>query len=167
MIVPGPRQIARGVAVVAGMSNSLVLGEVIVVLDQRVVRRGARRCELTPLEGSLLCFLAERRGQWVPRAVLLEAVWGYSPRACTRAVDHTIFRLRKKIEADPGQPRWITSARGGGYRLEGEHADLEPSLLERCIAALRHASQLLAVGNQVGARAVVARAWGELHERVG
>ena len=59
----------------------------------------------------------------VERDELLEAVWGYRAGVRTRAVDNTVARLRKKIEADPRKPRHLLSLRGGGYRLLAARPD--------------------------------------------
>ncbi|MBX2804093.1 MAG: response regulator transcription factor [Myxococcales bacterium] len=99
-------------------NNLLILGDAHVDLTQRSVHWPDRRLDLTVLEADLLRYLAERRGRWVDRETLLTEVWGYSRMVVTRAADHAVSRLRRKIEPDPGRPRWLTSTRGGGYRLE-------------------------------------------------
>lgn len=48
---------------------------------------------------------------------LLRDIWGYSDSALTRAVDHAIARLRKKLEDDPSRPRFIQTVHGDGYSL--------------------------------------------------
>jgi hypothetical protein len=55
----------------------------------------------------------------VSRDALLVDVWGYKPGLQTRAVDNTVRRLRKKVEADPAAPVHLQSVYGGGYLLEG------------------------------------------------
>ena len=47
----------------------------------------------------------------------MSAVWGYPDTAATRAVDHAIARLRKKIEEKPHKPRYIHTVHGDGYYL--------------------------------------------------
>ena len=61
--------------------------------------------------------LAERAGHVVSRDELLRVVWGYLDTPVTRTVDNMIARLRRKIEPDPKQPRYIRTAHGDGYRL--------------------------------------------------
>jgi DNA-binding response OmpR family regulator len=51
---------------------------------------------------------------------LLRAIWGYPDAANTRAVDHAIARLRKKIEDVPHKPRFIHTVHGDGYSLTVE-----------------------------------------------
>jgi predicted ATPase len=78
---------------------------------------GAR--ELTPTECGLLAYLHEHRDRGVPRAELLQQVWGYAPRVVSRTVDTTVQRLRAKIEIDPGAPAHLRTVRGVGYQLAG------------------------------------------------
>jgi two-component system response regulator RegX3 len=55
----------------------------------------------------------------VAREELLEEVWGYARNLGleTRTVDIHIAKLRRKIEPDPGSPRFLVTVRGAGYRL--------------------------------------------------
>lgn len=85
----------------------------------RVVRDGVETEALTAQERSLLQYLIDRAGEPVPRATLLEKVWGYSPKAVTRAVDVAVRRLRQKVEADPSDPDHVCTERGVGYRFVG------------------------------------------------
>jgi DNA-binding response OmpR family regulator len=70
---------------------------------------------------------ARRRGhrrrngfeQYVRRERLLEGAWGPDTYASDRIVDNHIANLRKKIEPDPAQPRYLRNLRGLGYRFDG------------------------------------------------
>ena len=104
----------------------LKLGAAEVDLGAQVVRTPSGDHLLSHLEARLLAFLHDHRGDTLPRARLLQEVWGYSPRVESRAVDHSISRLRKKIEVDPAHPVFLRSVRGVGYRLE-THLDPEVS----------------------------------------
>ncbi len=75
----------------------------------------------TPTEARLLACLASHEGQPVPREHLLREVWGYSPYALTRTIDTTVRRLRKKIEPDPSEPRYLLTRYGIGYALVDCH----------------------------------------------
>jgi DNA-binding response OmpR family regulator len=83
---------------------------------QQVTRRG-RPVKLSFREFELLRYLAARRGDVVTREDLMKHVLGYSPEATSRAIDNLIVHLRKKIEADPRDPRHILTAYGIGYKL--------------------------------------------------
>jgi two-component system, OmpR family, response regulator len=75
--------------------------------------------ELSPKEFDLLAFLVKNKGLVLSREQLLEKVWGYDFAGDTRTVDVHIRWLRQKIEADPGQPKYLITVRGTGYKLEG------------------------------------------------
>jgi DNA-binding response OmpR family regulator len=76
---------------------------------------GARRIRLTEKETNILKFL-HAAGATVARETLLHEVWGYSPAVTTHTLETHIYRLRKKIEENPGQAK-ILLTEGGGYRL--------------------------------------------------
>lgn len=101
-------------------SHILVLSDRVVVLGQHVVLAdGVFVAELTPLEVTLLRYLAARSGEAVGRDELLREVWGYAPNVQSRAIDKTVHRLRTKIEVDPAEPRHLQGVRALGYRLTG------------------------------------------------
>ena len=78
--------------------------------------------DLTPIEFDLLYAVARHRGRVLSREQLIEQVWGYNYFGDDRVVDVHIGRLRKKIEDDPAAPALVVTARGVGYRFEGESA---------------------------------------------
>lgn len=92
------------------------------VLDLRrgAIERDGGRIPLTTKEVELLRYLVARASQDVPREDLLTDVWGYAATTMTRAVDTAVKRLRKKLEADPAEPRHLLSVHGVGYRFEPE-----------------------------------------------
>jgi DNA-binding response OmpR family regulator len=75
--------------------------------------------DLTPKEFDLLAFLVRNKGLVFSREQLLEKVWGYDYAGDTRTIDVHVRWLRRKIEADPQQPRHLITIRGVGYKLEG------------------------------------------------
>ena len=72
---------------------------------------------LTQLEMTLLRYFVENEGRVIPRAELLENVWGMPAAVNTRAPDQFIRRLRKTFEPDPAQPRHFLTIRDAGYRF--------------------------------------------------
>ncbi len=70
---------------------------------------------LTPLEAKALKYLLEHRGKVISRKELLQKVWDVDPDVETRTVDNFIARLRKYLDEDPANPKWIKSVRGAGY----------------------------------------------------
>ncbi len=88
-------------------------------LRTREVVADGRPIELTPKEFDLLARLAQAPRQVFTRRQLLEAVWDSAPEYQDPAtVTVHVGRIRQKLEADPSAPRWITTARGVGYRFE-------------------------------------------------
>ena len=95
----------------------LVLGEIRVDFRRMRATRAGKALSLTDREVAVMRRLAERAGHVVSRDELLRIVWGYLDTPVTRTVDNMIARLRRKIEPDPKQPRYIRTAHGDGYRL--------------------------------------------------
>jgi DNA-binding response OmpR family regulator len=87
---------------------------------RRIVERDGREIHLTKLEFNLLKYLAEKPGIPVGRAELIDHVWRYEAGEDTldSAVNTAVNKLRSKIESDPGNPRYIHSVHGIGYRFE-------------------------------------------------
>ena len=54
----------------------------------------------------------------ISRERLLERAWGYDFEGGARAVDSAIKRLRAKLEPDPGEPKYLVTVRGLGYKLD-------------------------------------------------
>jgi DNA-binding response OmpR family regulator len=95
-----------------GVPSGLELDEA-----RRVVRVDGAPVDLTALEFNLLTVLTRDPGVVVGRQALLDRVWGPDFVADDHLVDVHIGNLRKKLGDDPGQPRFIETVRGVGYRL--------------------------------------------------
>jgi DNA-binding response OmpR family regulator len=94
-------------------------GEVEVDFQKCQLRRRGRVVDITALELKLLEAFIHARGRALSRNQLLDEVWGPGTFISDRVVDNHITRLRKKIEAKPGEPRYLVSVRGIGYRFDG------------------------------------------------
>ncbi|MBN9588639.1 MAG: hypothetical protein BGN85_07285 [Alphaproteobacteria bacterium 64-11] len=81
----------------------------------KLLQTDGRKVRLTEKETNILKFLHASAGT-VPREILLHEVWGYGPAVATHTLETHIYRLRKKIEEDPGRAQ-ILLTEGGGYRL--------------------------------------------------
>jgi DNA-binding response OmpR family regulator len=81
-----------------------------VTVDEAVV-------ELTAKEFDLLALFARSPGRTYSRSELLSLVWGYQFQGYEHTVNSHINRLRSKIEADPGHPRYLRTVWGVGYRF--------------------------------------------------
>jgi len=84
----------------------------------RTVTKEGIAVALSPKEFDLLLALVRRRGAVASRVELLREVWGHRVEVMTRTVDIHIAELRRKLEADPSQPRHILTVWKAGYRLE-------------------------------------------------
>lgn len=81
------------------------------------VERDGKPVHLSPIEFKLLMLLAERPGRIFPHRELLAAVWGSEYVDDTHYLRIHMGRLRAKLEIDPGQPRYLLTELGIGYRL--------------------------------------------------
>lgn len=93
-------------------------GDLVIDLDQRRVTVAGQPIDLTPTEYSLLKTLAAHASRPLPTEQLLRKVWGPEYAGEVDYVKHFIWALRKKIEADPGNPQHIITERGFGYRFQ-------------------------------------------------
>jgi DNA-binding response OmpR family regulator len=73
--------------------------------------------DLTYLEFELLRTLAASPGRVFSRATLLQDLWGGAEYRDPRTIDVHVRHLREKIERDPGDPEFIFTVRGAGYRF--------------------------------------------------
>jgi DNA-binding response OmpR family regulator len=83
------------------------------------LRRAGQPVELTALEFKLLAAFVRNGGKLLRRDQLLDLVWGRDTFVTDRVVDNHVVTLRKKVEPEPSEPRYIISVRGLGYRFEG------------------------------------------------
>jgi DNA-binding response OmpR family regulator len=97
--------------------GTLVHRELEIDLATRQVRLRGAVVDLSRREYQLLLHLASRPGTTITRRELLEAVWGYSSTPLTRTVDMHIAKIRRKIEDDPRQPRYLQTVHREGYRF--------------------------------------------------
>ena len=96
-----------------GENAAVHLGRLVFEASRGVLRDGETHLRLTEREVDILALLAARAGETVPRAELVGE--GLAPG--DRSVDVQVTRLRKKIEPDPANPRYLLTVRGVGYRL--------------------------------------------------
>ena len=79
--------------------------------------QGEDPVRLTPTESQLMRIFSGCAGEAISRAKLVEDLGRDGGQAQERAVDVQITRLRRKLEADPKQPRYLQTVRGAGYML--------------------------------------------------
>lgn len=95
----------------------LQLGGVRFDIERAELMRGEELIRLTATEVQLMRIFSENLREPVSRAKLVEDLGRDRGQAQERAVDVQITRLRRKIEADPKQPRYLQTVRGEGYML--------------------------------------------------
>jgi two-component system, OmpR family, response regulator VicR len=95
----------------------IVIGDAVIDFTTFTATRRGLDLRLSRREFDLLSYLAEREGRVVQRDELLREIWGFPDEPATRAVDYAIRRLRRKLEADPHNPRHIHTVHGNGYSL--------------------------------------------------
>jgi DNA-binding response OmpR family regulator len=99
--------------------DRLTFGEIEVDLERLQVYRQGRLVNLTPTEFRLLRYLVTHPDRPFSRDALIEAIWGYdSDIGSQRTVDVHMRHLRKKLEDNPSDPRWLVTVRGIGYKFE-------------------------------------------------
>ena len=102
----------------AGEPRQFQFGDIEVDLERFDVLRAGKPLSLTPLEFKLLAVFIRHRGKVLSRDRILDLAWGPDTFITDRVVDTHIANLRKKIEPDPGTPRYLIGVRGVGYRFE-------------------------------------------------
>ncbi len=100
--------------------DRIAVGALEIDLKTREVKVGGSLAELTPTEFDLLAFLARHPGQVFTRLQLLREVQGYTYDSFARTVDTHVKNLRRKIEEDPKEPRYLLTVHGVGYRFARE-----------------------------------------------
>jgi two-component system, OmpR family, alkaline phosphatase synthesis response regulator PhoP len=84
------------------------------------VTLGQRPIELTPTEFQLLTALARQPGRIFTRAQLLDAVRGVAFESYERAIDAHVKNIRRKLEPNPREPRYVLTVYGVGYKFADE-----------------------------------------------
>jgi DNA-binding response OmpR family regulator len=86
-------------------------------IDQarRTVAVDGTDIQLTPLEFEILLTLARTPGVVFTREQLMDKVWGYRDYAGGRVVDSHVARIRRKLDEDGAEPRFIRTVHGVGY----------------------------------------------------
>jgi len=108
----------RGGATVQELDEERIeVGDLVIDKRRHEVLRDGSRVDLTPLEFQILELLASEPGRAWSRNALLDRVWSTDYEGYQRNIDPHINRLRKKLETDPKNPRYVLTVRGVGYKL--------------------------------------------------
>jgi two-component system, OmpR family, KDP operon response regulator KdpE len=100
----------------ATVGQTIVAGPLAINLHTHEVLLHDEPVRLTPVEFKLLAYLARNAGRLLPHQAILDAVWGADYIATTDYLKVFVSRLRAKLER-PGEPRYIETERGLGYRF--------------------------------------------------
>jgi len=98
-------------------AQRIEIGDLVIDRRRHEVTRSGTRIDLTPLEFHILEQLASEPGRAWSRNDLLDEIWSTDYEGYQRNVDPHINRLRRKIETDPKNPRYVLTVRGVGYKL--------------------------------------------------
>jgi two-component system response regulator RegX3 len=117
-LVARVRAVLRRSEIAASAPGDIVrAGDVEVDVSRVQATVEGRRVDLTATEVQLLAHLAREPGRVFTRGQLLDVLHGVAFESFERAIDSHIRNIRKKIEPDPGRPRYIQSVYGVGYRF--------------------------------------------------
>ena len=92
-------------------------GNVSVDFAKMELTRRGEPVPMTAQEFRVLKFFTEHPGRVISRAELLNQVWGYQQYPSTRTVDNHVWKLRLKLEDDPGKPVHFQTIHGAGYKF--------------------------------------------------
>lgn len=98
--------------------NIVTAGPIQLDLDHKRVRCLGKNAKLTPRLITLLHILMDKHGEVVEREALFKKVWETNYTGDTRTLDVHISWLRRAIELDPDNPKFLKTIRGVGYRLD-------------------------------------------------
>ncbi len=99
-------------------NNVLSAGPIRLDLEHKRVRCLGKNTKLTPRLMTLLSILMDKHGEVVEREALFKKVWETNYTGDTRTLDVHISWLRRAIELDPNNPKFLKTIRGVGYRLD-------------------------------------------------
>jgi DNA-binding response OmpR family regulator len=106
-------------ALMPGDGNNVVsVGPIRLDIENRRVRSLGKNTKLTPRLITLLQILMDKHGEVVEREALFKKVWETDYTGDTRTLDVHISWLRRAIELDPDNPKFLKTIRGVGYRLD-------------------------------------------------
>ena len=108
----------RGMAEEVSGPSQIQLGNLEVDFVQHEARVEGTSVHLTPKEFTLLEIMIKQPGRVYSRLELLELAFGFDYQGFERTVDVHVMNLRKKIEPDPAQPRYVHTVYGIGYKFE-------------------------------------------------
>ncbi len=113
------RAVLRRVPIAQSSPSRVCVGNLIVDFGARSVTQGHKSAHLTPKELELLRYFTQHANEVVPHRELLQAVWGPDYGDQVDYLRAFVKSLRKKIESNPDEPKYITTEHWIGYRFNG------------------------------------------------
>lgn len=122
-----PREVvARAKAILRRTRKEVVqveplrMGDLLIDVERHLVKKNNTVLDLTPTEFKILELLATNAGKVFSRLQIVERVQGYAFDGYDRTIDVHMKNLRRKVEDDPKEPRYILTVYGIGYRFSGD-----------------------------------------------
>ncbi len=119
-LVARVRAVFRRVDLGAGKSDVIRAADVTLDIPRMQAKVGKRTIELTSTEFELLTMMMRQPGRVFTRGQLLDAVRGGEVESLDRVIDAHVKNLRRKLERDPGKPRYLLTVYGVGYKFAEE-----------------------------------------------
>lgn len=116
-VVARAKAILRRTQKVAAQAEPVRVGDLVIDSERHLVKKGADTLDLTPTEFKILDLLAGSVNRVFTRLQIVERVQGYAFDGYERTVDAHMKNLRRKLEDNPKEPRYIQTVYGVGYRL--------------------------------------------------
>jgi len=121
-LVARVRAVLRRSEIATAPADIVRAGEVTLDVPRLAVHVRERAVELTPTEFQLVLALARAPGRVFTRAQLLDAVHGVAFESYERAIDAHVKNIRRKLEPDPREPRYLLTVHGVGYRFADDRS---------------------------------------------
>jgi two-component system, OmpR family, alkaline phosphatase synthesis response regulator PhoP len=116
-VVARVRAVLRRAKGDAQQSGVIRIGDLVIDLAGRGVAADGQPVSLTPTEFDLLAVMARNPGRPFTRAQLMDLVYDVAYTGYDRAIDSHIKNLRRKIEPDSREPRYLLTVYGVGYKI--------------------------------------------------
>ena len=110
---------ARAFQVIENAKTNLSYGDIVILLDKRELFRKQEKIDLSFIEFEILHLLMRSPGRVFSKEQIYDIIWNEPYSGDYNVVMRHICNIREKIEDDPGQPRYIQTVRGVGYRFNG------------------------------------------------
>ena len=110
---------ARAFQVIENAKTNLSYGDIVILLDKRELFRKQEKIDLSFIEFEILHLLMRSPGRVFSKEQIYDIIWNEPYSGDYNVVMRHICNIREKIEDDPGQPMYIQTVRGIGYRFNG------------------------------------------------